>query len=440
MSQTAAVPPMTLARPAAAAPRAAPEKHALRVACLTTEYPKVSHTFIRREILELERRGHAVLRVAIRDCGGALIDDADALEQQKTIHLLRLPRRRFATAMAWTLLTRPRRSCRALRMALGMSRVSERGVLRHLAYLAEAAALLRILRRRKVEHLHVHSGTHAAAVARLARCLGGPTYSMTVHGPDEFDAPRGLSLAAKVADAAVVMAVSDFAAAQIRRWIPYQAWPKVHVVRCTVGDRFFDDPTPIESAANTLLCVGRLAPQKGQLMLLDALRRLVDEGVNARLVLAGDGELRGPIEARMLELGLQNRVDITGWLDECAVRRRLQDSRALVQPSFAEGLPVVIMEAMAMARPVVATAVAGIPELVRHGENGWLVPAGNADELHRALREVMHASPDQLNTMGRAGRSAVRSRHATGAEVSKLEALFLRVAAPAAASPVERRP
>jgi glycosyltransferase involved in cell wall biosynthesis len=398
----------------------------LRLAYLTTEYPKVSHTFIRREILELERRGHEVLRLAIRDGGGAMADEADAAEALRTVHCLRAPPRRFLAAVALAMLRRPRRWVRAMRMAARMSRVSERGLLRHLAYLAEAALLLRMVRRRRIEHLHVHFGTNAAAVARLMRCLGGPPYSMTVHGPDEFDAPRGLSLAEKMRDAAFTVAISDFGAGQLRRWAPHDLWSRIHIVRCTVGESFLEAVAPIAPAAATLVCIGRLSPQKGQLLLLDAMRRLIDDGINARLVLAGDGELRREIEQRIIELALHNRVEITGWIDEAMVRHHIVSARALVQPSFAEGLPVVIMEAMAMARPVVSTMVAGIPELVRHGENGWLVPAGSTAELGHALREVMHAPVDRLNAMGRAGRLRVRERHFTATEAAKLEALFRR--------------
>src|SRR5690606_18965936 len=110
----------------------------------------------------------------------------------------------------------------------------------------------------------------------------------------------------------------------------------------------------------TLVCIGRLTPQKGQLLLVDAIKRLADEGVDAKLVLAGDGEMRLEIERRITQAGVQDRVQITGWVDEAAVRQHLRAARALVMSSFAEGLPVVIMEAMAMGRPVIATTIAGI--------------------------------------------------------------------------------
>jgi glycosyltransferase involved in cell wall biosynthesis len=308
-----------------------------------------------------------------------------------------------------------------------MGRRSDRGLLRHLAYFVEACFLLGVVRRQGVEHMHVHFGTNPTAVARLIRCLGGPRYSFTVHGPDEFDAPRQLDLAGKVADAAFVVAISDYGAAQLRRWVPLDHWPKIQVVHCTVGEDFFREARPIDPASETLVCVGRLCPQKGHLVLIDALARLVSDGVDARLVLAGDGELRQIIEQRIRELDLLDRVEITGWIDEAEVRRRILAARALVLPSFAEGLPMVLMEALALGRPVISTYVAGIPELVRPGENGWLVPAGNVVQLAAALRSVLTTPADVLDAMAQAGRACVQERHSTVAEGARLERLFVAV-------------
>lgn len=401
-----------------------PKRH-LNLAYLTTEYPKVSHTFIRREILELERRGHAVLRLAIRSAGDAIADDADRREAERTIHLLSLPNWAIAAAVTRSALRRPVRWLSALWMTLIMSRASERGLLRHLAYLAEASVLLSILRKHEIQHVHVHFGTNAAAVARLIRCLGGPSYSMTVHGPGEFDAPLGFSLIEKADDAAFVVAISDFCYAQLCRWMAPAQWEKIYVVHCSVNDEFFEPMTPVDESSRILLSVGRLSAQKGQLILLDAMKRLVDDDVDVRLVLAGDGELRPLIEQRIVALGLQRHVQLTGWVDEAALRMYLREARALVQPSFAEGLPVVIMEALAMGRPVISTFVAGIPELVRPAENGWLVAAGNVEELASALREALGASAARLTAMGRAGRERVRARHHVATEVTALEALLL---------------
>ncbi|MCI0364753.1 MAG: glycosyltransferase [Phycisphaerales bacterium] len=422
MTQVAAK-PMPLSRIEPVSRPCAPVR-TLRLAYLTTEYPKVSHTFIRREILELERRGHHLLRLAIRNGGTAVADAADRVEAARTIHCLSQPKWRLVRDVVVGIFARPARFVKAFGMTLEMSRSSDRGVLRHLAYLSEAAMLLRFLTDARIEHLHVHFGTNAAAVAQLIRSLGGPPYSLTIHGPNEFDSPRGFSLAQKVIDSEFTVAISDYCVAQLRRWVPFEHWSKIHVVRCTVGEEFFDHSAPIPACSNTLLSVGRLTPQKGQLVLIEAMKRLIDDGIGAHLVLAGDGEMRAEIERRITALHLQSHVEITGWIDEATVRKHLRAARALVQPSFAEGLPVVIMEAMAMGRPVISTMIAGIPELVRDRESGWLVPAGNVEQLADAMRQALQAPLEALNSMGQAGREGVRRHHLTATEVDRLESLF----------------
>lgn len=400
-------------------------EHPLRIAYLTTEYPKVSHTFIRREILELERRGHHVLRLAIRDSQGAIADPADQAEESKTFHVLRCGMVRLMTDALVVKLSHLGRWFSALRAMRWMSKASERGLIRHIAYLVEAAVLLRVVKRERIQHVHVHFGTNATSVVRLMRILGGPTYSFTVHGPDEFDAPRGFSLGDKIADAAFVVAITDYCSAQLRRWSHWTHWNRIHVVHCTIADAFLnDDVTPIDPASNTLVCVGRLSAQKGQLLLLGAVKRLVDEGVELHIILAGDGEMREVIEARIAELNLQDHITITGWISEAQVRDHLRMARGLILPSFAEGLPVVIMEALALGRPALTTRITGIPELVRDGENGWLVPAGNVDALTDAMRTMLQTPVDDLNAMGKAGHEAVQREHNVTTEVDKLERHF----------------
>lgn len=303
---------------------------------------------------------------------------------------------------------------------------SDRGLFKHIAYLVEACTLLDILRRNAVQHVHVHFGTNSTAVARLVRRCGGPKYSFTAHGPDEFDAPIAFDLQGKISDAAFVIAISDYGSAQLRRWSSPANWPKIHVVHCTVGDDFFDAAEPINPESRTFVCIGRLAPQKGQLVLIDAFAQVIKAGYNAKLVFVGDGELRTLIDHKIATAGLEEHVTITGYVSEAGVRRYIADSRAVVLPSFAEGLPMVIMEAFAVGRPVISTYVAGIPELVRARENGWLVPAGNVDMLIAVLAEVLETPAIRLSEMATLGRDLTYQHHRTLTEGDKLEQLFLR--------------
>jgi colanic acid/amylovoran biosynthesis glycosyltransferase len=397
----------------------------MRLAYLTSKYPSVSHTFIRRELREIERRGHFVLRLAIRAAPMTLVDPLDREEQSRTLHCLSHAKVSLLVGMLGVALARPLAFFRAVGTTLKMGWRSDRGLLRHLAYLVEAAYFLRVLERADIEHLHVHFGHNPAAVARLIRKMGGPPYSMTVHGIEAFDAPEPVSLKAKIEDALFVVAISDYGSAQLRRWVSPDQWPKIAVVHCAVGDDFLSTAAPIEPTSNTLVCVGRLSPEKGQLLLIDAMKLAVETGGDVRLILAGDGDSRPMIERRIDENGLRSRVTITGYISEAEVRRHLQAARALVLPSFAEGLPMVIMEAFASGRPVIGTYVAGIPELVRPGENGWLVPAGNATALAEAIGEVMRTPSERLQQMGLNGQERVRQQHYLATEVDKLEKLLL---------------
>jgi len=400
----------------------------MRLAYLTTQYPKVSHTFIRRELRALEQRGHHVLRLAIRPPDTPPVDPADHDEMTRTIHCVTQPTHRILAATFRTLLTRPTATLSAMILTLRMGYRSERGLLRHLAYFAEAAFFLQVLRRHDVQHVHVHFGTNAATVACLIKRLKGPGYSFTVHGPAEFDAPRSLRISRKQADARFVVAITDYCAAQLRRWSEPDQWNKIHVVRCGLSDGFFETPPPIDERTRTLVCVGRLCEQKGQLLLIRAFASLADSHPDAKLILAGDGPMRAAIEDMIQRLQLAGRIEITGWVSEQQVRRLLADARALILPSFAEGLPIVIMEAMALGRPVITTYVAGIPELVIHRKTGWLIPAGNTAALVHAMRKVLQAPVHTLQAMGARGRNRVMRYHDLHRQAARLDALFHRYA------------
>lgn len=397
----------------------------MRVAYFTNQYPKVSHSFIRREILALERAGVEIRRFALRGWSDELVDPDDRAERERTHYLLRHGLRGLLPSVFLRFFRNPLGFLRALRMALKLSSMSERPWIFHMVYLAEACELTSQCERQQISHLHVHFGTNPTEVALLARLIGGPSYSFTVHGPDEFDRPQGLHLREKIETSSHVVAISSYGRSQLYRWIDHHQWPKVRVVHCGLEASFLDamqvDTFP---TAPRLVCVGRLCEQKGQLLLLEAVRRLRDEGEILQLVLAGDGDMRGYLERYIKEHRLGSSVSITGWISSERVKQELLAARAMVLASFAEGLPVVIMEAMALERPVVSTSIAGIPELVRHGIDGWLVPAGDVDALVNALRELLQTPPDRLVQMGTKARDRVRVRHCGDTEATKLVKIF----------------
>ena len=395
------------------------------VAYFVNQYPKVSHTFIRREIAALERRGVRVDRLALRGWDAEVKDPQDVVERDRTRYVLRGSLPRLVAAGLWRLASRPARGWAALRLAWQMARRAERAWPWHLVYLLEACRVVDWLEQTGAQHVHAHFGTNSTEVVMLAHALGGPGYSFTAHGPEEFDKPEFLGMARKISNAAFAVAISSFGRSQLSRWVPADQWSKIRVVHCGLEAAFFasaDDLRP--AVVPRLVCVGRLCEQKGQLLLVAATAALVRRGVPVELVLAGDGEMREAVEAAIAAAGIADRVRITGWIGSDQVRDELRAARALVLPSFAEGLPVVLMEAMASGRPVISTYVAGIPELVRDGVDGWLVPAGDVEALADAMQACLEAPPQRLEAMGRSALERVRVRHSIDVEAGRLHAMF----------------
>jgi colanic acid/amylovoran biosynthesis glycosyltransferase len=395
-----------------------------RIAYLVNQYPKVSHTFIRRELQALERHGHQVFRIALRGWEAPLVDEEDQKEQERTWYVLRDGVFPLIFSFFWAAFFVPRKLALAACVAVRMGLRAQRPMPYHLVYLAEACHVVRWLKAAGADHLHAHFGTNSAEVAMFARILGGPSFSFTVHGPYEFDRPEYLGLPEKVRWSSFVVAVSSYGRSQLYRWIEYIQWPKVQVVHCAVGSEFTHFPIQPAPATARVVCVGRLCEQKGQLLLVEAIRLLKQKGIDVELVLAGDGEKRTELEGLISMYGLNNQVRITGWLSGAQVREEMLAARALVLPSFAEGLPVVIMEAMALCRPVLTTYVGGIPELVQHGEHGWLFPAGSIEALVAAMETLFQTPLHQIHKMGAAARVRVIARHSADKEAAKLARLF----------------
>ncbi len=396
----------------------------MRIAYLTNQYPKVSHTFIRREILALEALGCEVSRFSVRPTPDRLTDPADIAEQRRTQVLLDGGPKGIGLALSRMAVRRPQDFARASRLCASLVGVSERGALYNTAYLAEACLLVELCERAEIKHVHVHFGTNPATVAMLAAEMGGPGYSFTVHGPEEFDKPHAIHLRQKIERARFVVAISSFCRSQLYRWCAAEHWPKIHVVRCGVDADFLSVAPPPLPEDNQLVSVGRLCEQKGQLLLLDALSVLKKEGANFKLWLVGDGEMRELVDDQIAQSDLGDRVEVTGWANGEEVRSYLQRSRALVLPSFAEGLPMVLMESLALGRPVVSSYIAGIPELVRPGVNGWLVPAGSVDALVSALRELLNSPTSVLAELGKSGREDVIRAHLSTSNAQSLMTLF----------------
>ena len=380
----------------------------MTIAYLVNHYPTVSHSFIRREILGLEQAGVPVRRFTLRAPPANLPDPQDQSEAAKTEVVLAQGGFRLLLATIGQALRHPGRWLHALRVAVGMGDGAPARIVRQLAYLAEACWLAGRLD--GVRHLHAHFGTNSASVARLTHLLSGVPYSFTVHGPEEFDGPLALHLPGKIKDARHAVAISSFGRSQLMRWTDPADWEKLLVVRCGVDALFAQAEEQPLCTGPELSCVARLSGQKGLPLLIEAAALLKQRGVDFRLTLVGDGELRPQIEQAIAANGLQDRIAITGYLSAEGVRAAVTGSRAMVLPSFAEGLPVVIMEALALRTPVIVTQIAGTPELV-DSQCGWLIPAGAVEPLADAMAAALAAPPERLRAMGEVGRARVLAQH-----------------------------
>ena len=400
----------------------------MHIAYLINQYPRVSHSFIRREIQALERQGLKVMRISIRGWDEPLADADDLEERKRTRYVLRDGTLALILATLGLALAHPGHFLRAAALAITMGRHSDRPLPVHLIYLAEACRVFRWLKHEEVSHLHAHFGTNSAEVAMLVNALGGPAWSFTVHGPEEFDKPLAIGLPEKIRRANFTVAISSYGRSQLYRWAARQDWRKIHVVHCGIDHKFYRGFPDQPLSSRRLVCVGRLCEQKGQLLLLDATRILAAKGIEFELVLAGDGEMRPEIERFIKANRLTSNIRITGWISGEQVRDELLAARALILPSFAEGLPVVIMEAMALRRPVISTFVAGIPELVVSGEHGWLIPAGDPGVLAEMIEKCLAAGTETLQRFGQRAQRRVQLRHDIDVEATKLQKLIIESA------------
>jgi glycosyltransferase involved in cell wall biosynthesis len=397
----------------------------VKVAYLTNQYPKTSHTFIRREIAGVEAAGLSVERISVRASDEELVDECDRAERRRTRVLLRRGALGLLPDALAVSVSHPLRTLRALRTALVISRTSDRGLLRHLAYVAEACVLLRWTKDLGIEHVHAHFSTNPTAVALLCHELGGPPYSFTAHGTADFNSGSADALPRKIAQASFVIAVCEDGRRRLLLRTPPGHEDKVHVVRCGVDAQFLGADAHGVPVDARLVCVARLSEEKGIAVLLHAARSLADDGIEFEICLLGDGPERDKLEALVAELGLAAHVRFEGWCSGAEVRARVLDSRALVLASFSEGLPVVIMEAFALKRPVIGTSVGGIAELVVPGDCGWIVSPGSESELADAMREALALSSADLDSMGERGARRVAAAHDALTEARGLARLFL---------------
>jgi glycosyltransferase involved in cell wall biosynthesis len=353
-----------------------------KIAYLCNPYPAISHTFVFREIASLRAEGMDVFTATV-DYPTELskMTAAEQAEGQQTLVLKNSKVLQILLQALRLLSASPAGFLRMVRRACSFGFIGPKNPLKAAGYLAEAVILLSWLRKNEICHIHEHFANPTALVAMLCREYGGISYSLSIHGPDIFYQVDSAMLAEKVAGAAFVRCISHYCRSQIMRITPHEKWRNAHIVRCGVDPEVYRPSEDPQNSLPRFLCVGRLCPAKGQHLLLAACALLAGKGLAFTLVFIGDGPDRQSLRALCTELDLDPVVTFRGALGQEEVRQEYRAADIFVLPSFAEGVPVVLMEAMAMAKPVVSTRITGIPELIDDGVDGLLAVPGDVDDL-----------------------------------------------------------
>jgi len=382
-----------------------------RIAYLVSQYPAYSHTFILREVRQLRQLGVdiAVASINLPDRPFDKLTDVERGEAEQTFYVKAQGAVKALTALGKVLATNPAGLWRGLQHAVKLGGWDVKRLLYHGFYLVEAVLVGQWMRAQNLSHLHVHFATPAASVGMLVKTVFGASFSFTVHGPDEFYDAAGYNLPEKILAADFIFCISHYARSQVMKLSPVQAWPKLDVCRLGVDpQRFVPAARTQANESCNLLCVGRLTPAKGQAILLEAVAQLQQQAIPVTLTLVGMGPDAQSLKDYAGQLGISAQVQFTGAVDQDHILDFYQAADIFVLPSFAEGLPVVLMEAMAMEIPCITTAITGIPELIQNGVDGLLVPASDSAGLAEAISKL---AGDQAlrRQLGQAGRRKVLS-------------------------------
>jgi glycosyltransferase involved in cell wall biosynthesis len=392
-----------------------------RLAYLVSRYPAISHTFILREVLALRDLGFDI-EVASINPGGAAPAGWTAQEKaetERTYCVKQTPKTAILATHLRGLLRHPGRYFAAGRYALRFGGYG-------LFYFVEAVLLAGWMERHRLTHLHVHFATPAASVGLILTRFAPVTMSITVHGPDEFYDVSSYHLTEKIEGAAFLCAIGSFARSQLMKLSDPAHWDKLEVTPLGVDPaQFAPRPFRRDPERFEILCVGRLTPAKGQHILLRALRRIRDARPGVLLRFVGDGPDRESLEQATARLGLTDCVRFEGAVNQDRIRAFYDAADLFALASFAEGIPVVLMEAMAMTVPCVSTCITGIPELIRDGIDGLLVPASDDEGLAAAILRLIE-DPDMRRRLGCAGRQRVIEKYDLARNIDRLAEVFDR--------------
>jgi glycosyltransferase involved in cell wall biosynthesis len=397
------------------------------VAYLLSQYPMLSMIFVIREVLQLRGLGFQIDVASINtpDRPNRELTADESGEAARTHYILAQGAAGALAAHAAALFSRPAGYLRGWAEVLRLGRLDLHRLGMLAAYLTEALMVGRWMRRIGRNHLHVHLGSQAATVGLLAKRVFGFGFSMTVHGPDEFYDVRGQFLSEKIVAADFIFCISHFARSQLMKLSPYGCWEKLHVSRLGVDPDVFAPRAPGRDAGAPfeVLCVGRLTPAKGQHVLIDAMKLLKDQGRAVRLRIVGEGPDGTSLRAQAGRLNLGDTITFEGAVNQDRIRVFYSQADCFCLPSFAEGIPVVLMEAMAMGIPCVTTHITGIPELITHRETGLLTAPADVTGLAANIAALMD-EPDLAVRISGAGRAKVVADYDLARNTQVLAALF----------------
>ncbi len=407
---------------------------ACALAYLISTYPTLSMTFVLREVLALRELGFRVETASINppDRPANRLTPIEADEAKRTYYVKQHGLSGATVAKLQTVFANFRGYWRGVALAFRLAGLDLRRLYLNLMYFIEALMVGQWMKRKGLRHLHVHLASQAASVGLFVRTVFGFGYSLTVHGPDEFyDAERQM-LAEKIRAADFLCCISSFARSQLMMLSPHEHWSKFVVSPLGVDpETFAPAPKPDARSAGSahgetfeILCVGRLIPAKGQHILIDAVERLMQEGRQVRLRLVGSGPDETSLREHAARSTAGECVVFEGAINQDRIRDFYAAADAFCLPSFAEGLPVVLMEAMAMELPCVTTHIAGIPELIRDGVDGLLVPPSDLDALVKALARLMDDA-EMREQLGKIGRARVVDLYDLRRNVERLATIFI---------------
>jgi colanic acid/amylovoran biosynthesis glycosyltransferase len=397
-----------------------------RIAYLVSQYPAVNHTYILREIRELRKLGWEIevasIRPDTRPISELTIEERE--EQSRAWYVIPQGFRGALRAHFVSLATQTRSYLRGMLCALRLGGTDVRQGVRNLLYFTEALIVGHWMGSQGLKHAHIH---YASTVGLLLAKTFPVTISITIHGPAEFEDAKSFHLREKIEASRFIRAISNYGRSQLIRNCNPGEWQKLETVPLGIdADMFISGPkSSFERASFNVISVGRLSPEKAQHILIEAIGRVVNEGRSLHLRLVGEGPDRCVLEQQIVESGLANSVRLEGALNQDQLKVLYRDSDAFALASFAEGIPVVLMEAMAMEIPCVATRITGIPELIQDGVDGLLVAPSDVGQLATAIVRLMD-EPDLRKRIGSAGRLKVIEKYSLPENVATLGRVFER--------------